>query len=371
MSASGPSRLLLPGLAFKGAVIGCGYATGRELAEFFLPAGPVGGLLGLGTTMLIWSTVCAATFALAHRAGAHDYRRFFAVILGRFWPLFDVVFLALTLLVVSVVAAAAGEIGGAMFGAPLLAGTVAWMGATAAILAGGNSRAAWLFRHASPFLYAIFALFFLFCALQFGDRIMTAFAHSTRPAGWLLAGSTYASYNLIAAVLVLPMLQGLASPREAAIAGLLSGPMAVLPGALFFVAMTAWPADVAAAPLPSDVLLAKLGMPWFRLAFQVMIFIALLETGVALLHSLNERIAAQITPDGGATVLRIPILRITVPVGVMLFSVIVAERVGLVALIAAGYRGLALLLLLIFIVPLLTRGLWMLFRSPRPQALQP
>ena len=34
---------MLPGFAFKGVVIGGGYATGRELAEFFLVSGPQGG----------------------------------------------------------------------------------------------------------------------------------------------------------------------------------------------------------------------------------------------------------------------------------------------------------------------------------------
>ncbi len=32
-------KYLLPGLVFQGVVIGGGYATGRELAEFFLPHG--------------------------------------------------------------------------------------------------------------------------------------------------------------------------------------------------------------------------------------------------------------------------------------------------------------------------------------------
>ena len=40
-------RILLPGLALKAFVIGGGYATGRELAEFFLPAGPRGGLMAI------------------------------------------------------------------------------------------------------------------------------------------------------------------------------------------------------------------------------------------------------------------------------------------------------------------------------------
>ena len=50
-------RFLLPGLAFKAVVIGGGYATGRELAEFFLPGGPWGGLLGMVLAMLVWSLI--------------------------------------------------------------------------------------------------------------------------------------------------------------------------------------------------------------------------------------------------------------------------------------------------------------------------
>ena len=45
-------RFLLPGFAFKAVVIGGGYATGRELAEFFMPSGPWGGVAAMsGATM--------------------------------------------------------------------------------------------------------------------------------------------------------------------------------------------------------------------------------------------------------------------------------------------------------------------------------
>ena len=70
-------RFLLPGFAFKAVVIGGGYATGRELAEFFLPSGPWGGLAGMVLAMLAWSLICALTFAFAHAARAYDYRTFF------------------------------------------------------------------------------------------------------------------------------------------------------------------------------------------------------------------------------------------------------------------------------------------------------
>ncbi len=57
-------KYLLPGLVFQGVVIGGGYATGRELVEFFLPHGPIGGLLSMGVAALIWSLVMAASFEL-------------------------------------------------------------------------------------------------------------------------------------------------------------------------------------------------------------------------------------------------------------------------------------------------------------------
>src|SRR6202023_3076476 len=65
-------RFLLPGSAFKAVVIGGGYASGRELAEFFLPSGPWGGLLGMLLAMACWSIVCAATFVFARRYQARD-----------------------------------------------------------------------------------------------------------------------------------------------------------------------------------------------------------------------------------------------------------------------------------------------------------
>src|SRR3984957_16393000 len=107
-------RIVLPGLAFKAVVIGGGYATGRELVEFFLPSGPRGGLAGMVLAMLIWSVVCATTFRLARLWRSLDYRAFFDRLLGKFWPLFDIAYLVCTVLVLSVFGAAAGEIGAAV-----------------------------------------------------------------------------------------------------------------------------------------------------------------------------------------------------------------------------------------------------------------
>ena len=41
-------RILMPGLILQSVMIGGGYATGREIVEFFLVLGPTGGLLAMG-----------------------------------------------------------------------------------------------------------------------------------------------------------------------------------------------------------------------------------------------------------------------------------------------------------------------------------
>ena len=76
-------RYLLPGFVFQAAVIAGGYATGRELVEFFLPAGAWGGLLGMVVSMLLWSVVLMLSFELARVGRAWDYRAFFRLLLGR------------------------------------------------------------------------------------------------------------------------------------------------------------------------------------------------------------------------------------------------------------------------------------------------
>ena len=111
-------RYLLPAVAFNGVVIGGGYATGRELAEFFLPAGPWGGLGGILFAMVLWSVVCALTFAFALRVRATDYRTFFQALLGPFWPAFEVTYLIFVVLILGVFAAASAEIGAATLGLP-------------------------------------------------------------------------------------------------------------------------------------------------------------------------------------------------------------------------------------------------------------
>ena len=369
MSEGRPSwfqRLVLPGLAFKAVVIGGGYATGREIAEFFLPAGAWGGLAAIALATAIWSVVCVLTFAFARLAAARDYRAFFRALLGRGWVLFELAYALFIVLVLAVFGAAAGEIAHATLGAPRIAGTAALMAAIAGVVAFGNASVERLFAWVSVLLYGVYILFFALALGAFGDRLGDAFAGpATFGGGWVAGGVTYAAYNVVGAVIILPVLRHLTSTRDAVVAGLAAGPLAMLPALLFFVCMSGFMPAIAGEALPSDYLLARLGQPWFRYVFQLMIFAALLESGTGAVHAINERVAAAMRARG------VTLSRAQRGLGALVLlagCMLIAERVGLVALIAGGYRLLAYVILAVYVLPLATVGLWRLTHRPAPEA---
>lgn len=342
-------RFVLPGLAFKAVVIGGGYATGREIAEFFLPAGPWGGLAAMLLATAIWGLVAAVTFHFAYVTRARDYRTFFRALLGRGWVAFELVYAVFVVLILAVFGAAAGAIGAATLGAPPIAGTLALMAGIVLCVAYGNKGVERVFLWVSILLYATYAAFLVLALTGVGDRIAAAFAIAPAPpADWPLGGIAYAGYNVVGAVIVLPVTRHFLSSRDAVTAGVIAAPLAMLPALLFFVSMTAFLPDIAGAVLPSDFMLVRLGHPLFHLMFQAMILAALLESGTGAVHAVNERIA-----HAGRFTLT-PATRALAALALLVPCMLVAERVGLVSLIASGYRALAWALILIYVLPLLT-----------------
>jgi uncharacterized membrane protein YkvI len=358
-------RFLLPGFAFKAVVIGGGYATGRELAEYFLPHGPWGGLLGMLLAMACWSIVCAATFVFARATHSFEYGAFFRRLLGPAWFLFDGAYACLVLIMLSVFGAAAGAICAAIFGWPEIAGTLALVAGIAITAAFGNESVERLFKYVTYFLYAVYALFVFLALTRTSGQIAASFsAAPPQGAGWALGGLTYAGYNVVGAVVILPVLRHLTSQRDAVVAGLLAGPLGMLPAMLFFICMMAYYPAIGAATLPSDYMLTRLDAPLFHTVFQVMILAALLESGTGAVHAINQRVAGVLGGRGRTLPLQ---GRLLLSMSILIVSIFIASRFGLVALIARGYRALAYMFIAVYVLPLLVYGVWWRARRTDPQ----
>jgi len=363
------TRWVLPGLGVKAVVIGGGYATGRELAEFFLSRGPWGGLYAILFATLLFSIFCSLTFVIARRFQTFDYKSFFKRLLGPGWHLFELAYLLFVVLILAVYGAAAGAIGNAVFAAPVWVGTILLGVSIAAIVAFGNKAVERLFRDVSYFLYAIYAAFIVLALWKFGDRIPAGFAANPQTSGWALSGLTYFGYNIVGAVVILPVLRHLLSDRDAVIAGVVAGPLTMIPALLFFIPMVAFYPTIQSATLPSDYLLQQIGIPAFHLLFQAMIFSALLESGTSSVHAINERIDHAWQARNGKSLSHPQ--RLSIAAGVLVVCMLLADRFGLVALIATGYRALAYILLTIFILPLVTVGTWKLVQASQKPVPQP
>jgi uncharacterized membrane protein YkvI len=355
-------RIILPGLVFKGVVIGGGYATGRELVEFFFASGPLGALYGILFSMLIWSLVCAASFAFAQAVRGYDYRTFFKELLGPFWVVFELSYLALIVLIIAVIAAAAGTTGATLLGWPGWLGTGLLMAAIVGVCTFGSAGVERMFKVSSLFLYVIYALFVVLALSQFGDRTVANLASGDAGGPWASGGLLYASYNVVGVVAVLPFLIHQSSRRDAIVSGLLAGPLAMLPGLLFFLSMIAFYPAIGEEPLPSNFLLARIGLGWFTLLFNLMLFVALLETGVSGVNAITDRVADAWRARRHAPFPRFGFLALSTLI--VFGSGVVATQVGLIPLIAQGYGAFAYVMLAIFIVPLLTIGMWRLSRQP-------
>ena len=95
-------------------------------------------------------------------------------------------------------------------------GTALLAAGIAAIVAFGNNAVERLFRDVSDHLYAIYALFIVLALWRFGNAVPAGFAaNPKRPVGHSQGLQLYSGYNIVGAVVILPVLRHLLSDRDA------------------------------------------------------------------------------------------------------------------------------------------------------------
>ncbi len=348
-------KYLLPGFVFQSVVIAGGYGTGRELAEFFLTYGPLGGLLAMVlVSTTIWSAVCASSFEFSRLFRSYDYRSFFKHLLGRGWFLYEPLYVAQLLLVLAVIAAAAGAILQESFGLPHDLGVVSMMLAIGFLVFRGTGLIEKFLAGWSFVLYGVYGVFFIWCLTSFGGDIVSSMASEPPGARWIIGGVSYAGYNLSLIPALLFCVRHVDTRREAVTAGILAGPIAIIPGFLFYLSMVGQYPQVLEQAVPANFLLQVLGSRAFQIVFQIVLFGTLIETGTGMIHGVNERIAS-VFRERNDTMPRF--LRPAVALGLLIAGTIIA-RFGLIGLIARGYGTITWFFLAVFVVPILTIGIW-------------
>lgn len=346
-------KYLLPGFVFQSIIIGGGYGTGRELIEWFMALGPWGGMAGMAAATVIMGVVLAFTFELGRQFKAFDYRTFMKHLLGPGWRLFEVIYLAMLVLIISVMGSAAGELLERMLGWPQITGIVVLIAAVGWMAFNGNDVIERVFSVWSIILYITFAIVIVTALVTFGGSIGGHFEGSVVGSDWFMAGVKYAGYNVGLAPAMFFVLRHIETRKEAMSAGLMAGLIAMIPASFVFVGMLGVYPEVLDESIPVDYLLSSMNLPWLRVVFQIVLFGTLIETGVGVIHGFNERIAGVYHEHGK----EMPSgLRVGIAAVLLLIAIFLADAVGIVDLIAKGYGTLTWAYWLVFLLPVLVIG---------------
>jgi len=358
-------RYLLPGFIFQSAVIAGAYGSGRELAEFFLGHGPVGGLLGMAVTATVFSIVLVVSFEFARRFQLYDYRSFSKALLGRGWPLYEILYGLLMILVISIIGAAAGDIVRDTFGLPQFAGVIGIMTLIALLVFFGTAAIERFFAFWSFVLYGTYIILLGWHLIQHGAQIQTNLTAFAINDGWLQSGIAYSGYNLAPVPALLFCVRHFSRRRDAVTAGIIGGPIAMLPAVLFFIAMIGQYETLVAegsdGVLPVTILLNSLrGAEFLIYLFPIVLFGTFIETGSALIHGVNERLDQAFAEKS----VRMPRwMRPAVALAILFIAVVLADAIGLTSLVAQGYGTITWGFLLVYVLPLLTYGIWLISRQ--------
>jgi len=354
------SIYILPGAVLQSVMIGGGYGTGRELVEFFTRFGIVGGVYGILLATAGMAIVVAISYEIARVHGAYDYRSFFRVLLGRFWPAFEVLAGLLYLLVLAVIGAAAGSILRSELGLPNAVGIGVMLAAVVVLNFYGRNAVTRFLALWSIALYAVFITYFVFVAGRMGDAFTAGLAEASATRGWTQSGFQYLLYNVAGLPVLLYAARAIETRRQALVSGCIAAMIAMVPGLLFHLSFAAHYPEVLNEPLPVYAMLALLGAPWLTLCYLVVLFGTFIETGAGAIQGFIERLDAWRAEKALSPLSRSQ--HALLAAGLMVFAGLMST-VGIIGLIANGYGTIAWGFLVVYLVPLFTIGLYRLTRT--------
>lgn len=109
MNSSYLKRIFLPGIILQSVLIGGGYATGREIVEYGAKFGASGWVSGIAI-FLGFSLMSILAMEASRLWHVYDYKSMLKKMIGPGWIAYEIVYLLLAILIIAVMASAAGEI---------------------------------------------------------------------------------------------------------------------------------------------------------------------------------------------------------------------------------------------------------------------
>ncbi|MET3696832.1 uncharacterized membrane protein YkvI [Bacillus oleivorans] len=354
-------RMILPGIILQSVLIGGGFATGREIVEYGAKYGALGWLGGIG--IFIGFTVMAIlSFELARMYKAFDYRSLLQAVIGKFWMLFDILYLLLAIIIIAVMASATGEILNSTLGFNYWAGVI-----SITVLVGVlNFYGAGLIEKFKTFgtaaLFIGYIIFSILVVSNTWDHAQQVFASGdTSYVGGdvsilaiLWSGILYVGYNLAVYPAALFTVKRQKSRKDTVIAGIVAGVLMTVPWFLTYVSiMGFYPSeDVLANAVPWLVMLDGYGS-WVVILFGVVVGWTLIETATGMIHAFIDRVNSHMEERKGTSLNKKQ--NAMIAIGALVLAILFS-KIGIINLISIGYTWLAYGMIAVYAIPFLTIG---------------
>jgi uncharacterized membrane protein YkvI len=131
--------------------------------------------------------------------------------------------------------------------------------------------------------------------------------------------------------------------------------MIMLPGLALSIVLSTFYSAVLSARITVSLALSALDLPGLAIAVQLVILTALLKSAVGILHGLNERLARAVQDKSGAMPRW---MRAAAALTALIVAVFFSNSFGIIDLVKHGYRYCSYFFIVVFLLPLVTRGLW-------------
>ncbi len=270
------------------------------------------------------------------------------------------------LIVLAVIGSAAGILLQSNFGIPYMMGVLIMLIAVGFLTFKGSGLIEKFLASWSIVLYIVYGIIFVIAVFKFGPVIQKNLSGFEIKPGWLLGGFKYALYNLAVIPAVLFCLTHIETRKESIYAGILGGVIGIFPGVLFFITVISQYPEVLPEEIPMIFMLDKIGLTFLLIVFQVMLFGTLIETGTGFIHSFNERIQSVYHNRGK----EFPRKLRPVIAAVLLLLGLGISSFGLINLIAKGYGSLSWGVLIVFVLPLFTIGIYRIIKNTQDRSIQ-
>ena len=366
---SGALKILLPGIVLQSVLMGGGYATGREIIEYGGKFGAYGWVSGL-FTFFTFAVIAVLTFELARIYRIYDYKSILKQIIGKSWAIYDILYVILLFLIISIMASATGEILQQTIGLNYMVGVVILILIVAFLNFFGSAFIAKFETYGTIALYAAYIIFTIMVITANKDNIVTVMAtqdtsyveNATLPMA-MLTGIIYASYNLSAVPAGLFTLRAQTKRSESIISGIIGALLMTIPWFLtYFAVMGYYPDDtIIGASVPWLVMLQSVSDSNIPvLVFGVVAGWTLIETATGMIHALLERLDHSLEEKNQEPLSpkKRGLITAAILIVAMLFS-----KIGIINLISMGYSALAYGFILFYLLPLVTVGLYKVIKN--------